>query len=43
MFIAQINYLYGIVNGADQVPGKDVYDRLEELKAEKVKLEAMID
>lgn len=43
MLLAQVNYLYGIVGRADQVPGKDVYERLEELKAEKAKLEAMID
>ena len=34
MFISQLSYLYGIVNGADQVPGNDVMVRLEELKAE---------
>lgn len=43
MLIDQVNYLYGLVRRADQVPGQDVYDRLRELKAEKVKLEELID
>jgi photosystem II stability/assembly factor-like uncharacterized protein len=43
MLIGQINYLYGIVRRADQVPGRDVYQRLEMLKAEKAKLQAMMD
>ena len=34
MFNSQVAYLYGIVNGADQVPGRDVMERLEELKSE---------
>ncbi|MEO0339036.1 MAG: hypothetical protein AAF242_07455 [Bacteroidota bacterium] len=43
MLIDQINYLFGIVGRADQLPGKDVFDRLEELKVEKTKIEKMID
>ncbi len=34
MYVSQISYLYGIVNGADQLPGKDVLERLEELESE---------
>ncbi|RDY61544.1 WD40/YVTN/BNR-like repeat-containing protein [Flagellimonas nanhaiensis] len=33
MLIAQISYLYNMVNGADQTIGKDVMERYEELKA----------
>ncbi|MEM9259184.1 MAG: hypothetical protein AAGA62_06020, partial [Bacteroidota bacterium] len=43
MLIDQINYLYGIVRRADQVPGQDVYQRLQELKTEKAELAEMID
>ena len=43
MLIGQVNYLYGIVRRADQVPGRDVYQRLQALKAEKAELEAMMD
>ena len=42
MLIDQVNYLFGIVRRADQLPGRDVYQRLEELQAEKSKLEAMM-
>ena len=34
MLIAQLNYLYSMINRADQEPGKDAYDRYEELKQE---------
>jgi GDP-D-mannose dehydratase len=43
MLISQVNYLYGIVRRADQVPGRDVYQRLQTLQAEKAELEAMMD
>jgi photosystem II stability/assembly factor-like uncharacterized protein len=43
MLIAQVNYLYGIVRRADQLPGRDVYQRLEVLEAEKALLEGMMD
>lgn len=43
MLIDQIDYLYGVIRDADQVPGRDVYQRLEALRAEKVKLEEMMD
>lgn len=33
MLVAQINYLYYMLNRADQIPGKDAYDRLKELKS----------
>ncbi len=32
MILDQISYLYFMLNRADQVPGKDAYDRYEELK-----------
>ncbi len=32
MISAQISYLYFMLNRADQLPGKDAYDRYEELK-----------
>ena len=34
MLIPQISYLYSMLNRADQRPGKDAYDRYEELKSE---------
>lgn len=34
MLIAQLNYLFSMINRADQQPGKDAYDRYEELKVE---------
>ncbi|HKK74734.1 MAG TPA: hypothetical protein VJ953_06670 [Saprospiraceae bacterium] len=43
MLIDQVNYLYGIVRRADQLPGADVVERLEELRMEKKKLEQTID
>lgn len=43
MLVDQVNYLYGILRGADQLPGKDVIERLVELRAETKKLEAMLD
>jgi hypothetical protein len=43
MLIDQVNYLYGIVRQADQVPGQDVYQRLQALKGEKAELQAMMD
>jgi photosystem II stability/assembly factor-like uncharacterized protein len=42
MLISQVNYLFNIVRRADQVLGRDVYERLEELKEQKAKLEAMM-
>ncbi len=38
--ISQINYLLGIVNRADQLPGKDAFERYEELVKE---LEGLVD
>jgi hypothetical protein len=32
MLTDQISYLYSMLNSADQLPGKDAYDRFEELK-----------
>ena len=32
MLLSQMQYLYRLVQGADQIPGRDVYERLEELK-----------
>lgn len=43
MLIDQVNYLYGIVRRADQLPGADVVKRLEELRMEKKRLEQTID
>ena len=40
MLIAQISYLYNMFNRADQVPGKDAYERYEELK---VRLDELSD
>jgi len=34
MLIDQIRYLQSMLSRADQKPGKDAYDRLEELKIE---------
>lgn len=34
MLISQIQYLYGIIADADQLPGRDAYTRYEELKAD---------
>jgi hypothetical protein len=42
MLIDQIGYLYGVVRRADQLPGRDVFERLEELRAEKAKLEGVM-
>ncbi|MEO1261138.1 MAG: hypothetical protein AAFZ15_20215 [Bacteroidota bacterium] len=42
MLVEQISYLYGIVNRADQVPGKNVYSRLEELNEEFKKLKEQV-
>jgi len=38
--LSQISYLYGIVNRADQMPGKDAFERYEELVKE---LSALVD
>jgi len=43
MLIAQMNYLFGIVRRADQIPGQDVYDRLKTLKAEKAQVKTRLD
>ncbi|MFK7951357.1 MAG: WD40/YVTN/BNR-like repeat-containing protein [Ekhidna sp.] len=40
MLIDQISYLNYMISGADQVPGKDAYDRYEELKAAFEKLKS---
>jgi len=42
MLISQVSYLFNIVRRADQVPGRDVYERLKELKGEKARLETMM-
>lgn len=42
MLIGQASYLFGIVRRADQLPGRDVTERLEALKNEKSKIEAMM-
>lgn len=34
MLIAQLSYLYSMINRADQEPGKDAYTRFEELTRE---------
>lgn len=34
MFINQVSYLYGIITRADQLPGRDAYERYEELVKE---------
>lgn len=34
MLLSQINYLLGMISRADQAPGRDAYERHEELKAE---------
>ena len=33
-YIDQLNYLYGLLRRGDQLPGKDAYERFEELKKE---------
>ncbi|MEM7368404.1 MAG: hypothetical protein AAF587_07350 [Bacteroidota bacterium] len=33
MLLSQIGYLFGIISAADQLPGKDAYERYEELVA----------
>lgn len=38
MLISQIEYLYGVVRRADQLPGQDVYQRLEQLKEQLEKI-----
>ena len=39
MLIDQIRYLASMINQADQRPGKDAYERYEDLKGELEKLE----
>ncbi len=34
MLISQINYLLGMLKGRDQLPGRDAYERLEQLQLE---------
>jgi hypothetical protein len=34
MLLAQIQYLYGMLNGGDQKPGRDAWQRYEELHRE---------
>ena len=43
MLIPQISYLYSMINRADQRPGKDAYDRYEELRKEWDMLKGKID
>ncbi|RMD96668.1 MAG: hypothetical protein D6816_18565, partial [Bacteroidetes bacterium] len=31
-FIDQVQYLYGVISRADQLPGRDAYQRFEELE-----------
>jgi len=38
MLIDQLNYLASMLNRADQRPGKDAYDRYEELEGKLYKL-----
>ncbi|MEM7484927.1 MAG: hypothetical protein AAF348_06930 [Bacteroidota bacterium] len=38
MLVAQISYIYNMVNGADQVIGKDVMNRYNELKTDLLKI-----
>jgi hypothetical protein len=42
MLLSQIAYLYYMVNGADQVVGKDAVDRYEELVSELEKLKKQL-
>ena len=37
--ISQLQYLFGILNRADQIPGKDAYDRFDQLKKEYQEIE----
>ena len=39
MLVPQISYLYSMLNDTDQKPGRDAYERYEELKAAFGKLE----
>lgn len=41
--VDQVRYLYNLVNQADQVLGKDIYDRLDELKAQAKEVSDMLD
>jgi photosystem II stability/assembly factor-like uncharacterized protein len=41
MLLSQIGYLYGIISRAGQLPGRDVYERYEELTKEVEELKAV--
>ncbi len=43
MLISQIQYLYGMLSRADQLPGRDAYLRLEVLVAEYERLKVLVD
>jgi hypothetical protein len=40
MLVSQISYLWGMISGADQLPGQDAEDRYIQLKLEFTSLEA---
>jgi hypothetical protein len=41
--VDQVRYLYNLVDQADQVLGKDIYERLDELKAQAKQVSDMLD
>lgn len=43
MLLAQISYLYGMTNGADQRPGDQAYERYEQLRTELDRIVARVD
>ena len=43
MLAAQWRYLYSMINQADQVPGKDAYDRYEELNTILERIQSNLD
>lgn len=43
MLTDQISYLYSMINEADQLPGKDAYDRYEELKIQLKQIKNFLD
>jgi photosystem II stability/assembly factor-like uncharacterized protein len=43
MLVDQVGYLYNVIRRADQEPGRDVYERLAELKSARAKLRVMMD
>ena len=42
MLLSQISYLYGMISGADQLPGKEAMDRYEELKNQLNSLQQLV-